>query len=1335
MPQATETQAPTRAARKTVKKKARRNQQQAVETIGTAVASGTTHPHRKSDVLPAEVQAAQEGTSTKKVKKARRAAKAYARERRDLKRQKASAGTLAQEIERFKKPEPKAYDSFVNKDGHVEHFSDYAPTVDKVYRALTGTSPSNSTVDNLAHLTEFLGESAVGGAAGKILGGAAGAVAAKRLQEAGKAAKAARTAHRAETAEKVAASTTKTARVARKAEGAVKARYARQARKLRRAQRAERAVHNVNPVTGAAATTKQGRALIEGTVTADPKKSLVTTARAIPASLAFGATALADVGRAAATQDTAPLKGLAQEAKASFQALEPLISGDPDKVRKATEESLGYVGAPLIPSALSKAGKVARPVAREVAEHLPTRPPPDGVTQPRSLRRAKQIVKGKGTRKRISVLAARETQTARAVAQKVAHEIDKPLRKAPKTRSAKRLKGLEAGDTVAVLARYGISRHDPVTQLERVAKSLKPKDAPADVTTLRHVLQFVKDNPDVVHSDHVWAAVDAYKARVNETSPTAKFRGQGDVFDVTPPEDRVPAAARAHTAAQTRGEAWRDWKATVAKAKAERRKADALRAQAREATGPRRDQLLMQSEAHRAEFKRLTQEAKDFHRTLDPYVRPGQSLEGKRTRWTKDMVDEYVAEVQKAAKDAGFTDPAWVSERGPGSPDPASVGSTGAKPGPRAQHIKTGESARTDVADRSLRALVADSVWRPRMQEALNRLIRRTVEEFSIPQRVGGHTVTEITGREWNDLVAAKEIDPREVVALPSRDYKQAVLADEFDLDRLHTDFVKQLKGEIAVNAERDGSKYVVMPREAAMELADQINPSHAGLESGLSFLSSRASRVILFSPAWVTSQIVAEGLQAGAAVGPFAWARAAKTLHDLKRKDPEGYEAFSTMAGASPASLEGASDLRVSMTGDTQAQFRALGRALRRTAPGRALYAAGTLKVFGLLDKWKSGKYRTVITAAKADREFNGFVRGLQGMMREQDAIARKLAPLSRQEQLSYLARHPEVFDRHLDYLDDVAGNWQAFTRYERKLAPLVMFYPYLRMSLRWTFWSYPKNHPVRAQIMYLLAQQNSNEIDKLLGDGNAKFIDYAMPIVHGAQGKPDAILPAGQRFGAPGLNTLVQAVGEDNYAGLARVLTPALSIPFYFFSGLDPMSGEQELDTGDLRGRALLALNQLLSLSPEARFAGVNEIGAKPKSAASKVFEQFDPNRDLRSFGVPFLPQSAKSARKEARLSRQFDVSGEGAKTPGEFIQQVEQYGLDEAIARLKDKQKADDYIKRALAGAEDPAEEKRIQKIIAAFYATKYGTGGSSSSGLGGGGLSGGGLSGGGLSDGGL
>lgn len=1324
MPVNPETQAPTRASRQTAKRKAKRNQQQAVSTIATATASGTTHPHRTSDVLPAEVQAAQEHTTTKKVKKARRAARAYARARKGIERQQASGGTPQQELDRRLHPEPKSLDIFIDPKTHrPDHFSAHAPAIDQVYRALTGTDPYASSAHNALKIGEFLAETAAGGAAGKVIGDAAKARAALKVSRAETVAKGALDARKAVTTEKVAEASTKTGKAARKAEGAVKARYAKEARKLRRATRVESHAHSINPATGALASTKQGRALIGGTVTADPKKSLETTARAIPASLAFGATALYDIGKAAATQDTDPLKGLAKEAKASVEALKPLISGDPDKVRKATEESIGYVGAPLLPKAGGAVAKATRPLTESVLEHVPERA---------------RLVKASRTRKRVSVLASRETQAARSVATRVANEIEKPLRKGPKARRKVRdiIKGrdtLEAGDTVAVLARYGINRHDPIKQIERVEKSLRPKDAPAETTTLKHVAQFLRENPEVAHSDHVWQAVDAYKARVNETSPTAKFRGQGDVFDITPPEDRVPLAAREHTPATTRGEAWADWKAKVSEARAARRKGDQLRAQAREATGARRDQLLMQAEASRRDFQRLTAEAKDFHRTLDPYSRPGQSLEGKRTRWTKDLVDEYVADVQKAAKEAGFDDPAWVSERGPKTVDPANVGATGAKPGPRARHVKTGESARTDIADRSLRTLIADSVWHPRMQQALDRFIRRTVEEFSIPQEINGHRVTEITGREWNDLVAAKQINPREVVALPSRDYKQAVLSEDFDLDRLHTDFNQRLRGEIKVNAERDGSKYVVMPKEAAKELADQINPSGGGLESGLSLAGTAGSRVILFSPAWVTSQVVAEGLQAGAAVGPLAWTRAARTLHKLKREDPEGYEAFSTMAGASPASLEQPHALRVSMTGDTQAQFRAAGRALRRTATGRALYNTATLRVFGLLDRWKSGKYRTVIAAAKADREFNGFVRGLQGMLREQDAIAKKLAPMSRREQLSYVARHPDLFDKHLDYVDDVAGNWQAFTRYERKLAPLVMFYPYLRMSLRWTFWSYPKNHPVRAQIMYLLAQQNSNEIDKLLGDGNAKFIDYAMPIVHNDQGVPDQVLPGGQRFGAPGLNTLVQAVGEDNYAGLLRVLNPVLSIPVYAATGLDPLSGEQTLDTGDARGRALLALNQLLSLSPEARFAGINDVGAKPKSAASKVFSEFDPNRSLRSFAVPFLPQSAENARKEAELSHQFDVSGEGAKTPGEFIQQAESIGLDQAIARLKDKQKADDFIKHALSGAESPAEEKRIKKIIAAYYSIKYGTG--SSSGLSGGGLSGGGLSGGGLSGGGL
>lgn len=1125
-----------------------------------------------------------------------------------------------------------------------------------------------------------------------VLRGSKGLKTAERAAKTKRAADAARKARKAETAAEKAKAGSRAGKARATGKGVgreAKARLSKVERQARRAKRQDRAVNAATSAPLAAAAASPGdvgdktRAFIEGTVKADPKKAIPTTLRSIPAALGYGATVVGDTAHAAVTGDTGPLEGSLKQGAKALKALEPLVSGDAEAVEKATEDDLGYVFAPLGPR-----GAITKPVAgtakalgrgtrRTVRRITPDAKGKGRVEQPGSVRRAKQVITGGKTRKRIAVAMSRAKDPLAAEAKQVSLDIDKPLRKVRR----------ETEDVVAALVRYGISREDPIGQLKLVGERHTPAQAPAGTMTVRDVLEYAAKHPDEFTQKGLWDAVDAYKKDAPETSPVAKYRAQGDTFDVRPPEDRITPRAQEMIGNVSRGEAFAILKNQKKALRKTRQRANKQ--------GSAADVLRYLDEAEATEL---------LHNELDPLVRPGQSLEGKRTKWTKPMVDEYVKEVQAAAREAGFEEPAWTSELGPDTVSAAGVRARGVA-GPRKQRVKTGESARTDVADRSLRALITDSVWRPRMQKAVNRFIRQVVEEFAIPVTVrrGDQDVrvTEITSREYNELVKSRKIDSREVVAVPAREYKQAALSDDFDLDNLRTNFNQRLKGEIRAHEGMPGDKYVLMPREAVAEMIDQLNPSGGAIEGGMSSLGSLGSRVVLFSPAWASAQIVAEGLQAGAAIGPIGWAKAAKNLHYLKKHDPEGYQAFAHQAGVSPASLEQPGQMRLAMEGNTQQQFAAAGRALRRTAVGRAIYATGTLKLFGLLDRWKSGKYRTVIAAARVDKEFNSFVSGVQGMMREQDAIAKKLKGMKPHEQLSYIARHPKMFDKHLDYLDDVAGNWQAFTRYERQFAPLVMFYPFLRMSLRWTFWSYPKHHPVRAQMLYLLGQQQAEEIDKLLGPGNAKFIDYAMPVMHDEDGKAAAVLPGGQRFASPGLNILTQTIGEDNLAGLGRALNPALSIPFYAASGVDPMSGQQDPNVN----RAKMVLQQLLSLSPEARVLGLNELGEE-QTAAGEKFEEFDPQRDIRSFAAPFLPQSAKNARKEAKLSRAFGDAGEGVRSEaGQFIQMADELGLKEAIKTQATAEDAKDEIEAALKGAETAAQKRKIKRYLDAFYALKY------------------------------
>jgi hypothetical protein len=65
-------------------------------------------------------------------------------------------------------------------------------------------------------------------------------------------------------------------------------------------------------------------------------------------------------------------------------------------------------------------------------------------------------------------------------------------------------------------------------------------------------------------------------------------------------------------------------------------------------------------------------------------------------------------------------------------------------------------------------------------------------------------------------------------------------------------------------------------------------------------------------------------------------------------------------------------------------------------------------------------------------------------------------------------IIEHADDFTRHAEHVREFLGDYLTFTaaKERRVLARSVMFYGYLRFSLRFVFWTMPVKHPVVAAI-----------------------------------------------------------------------------------------------------------------------------------------------------------------------------------------------------------------------------------------------------------------------------
>jgi hypothetical protein len=85
-------------------------------------------------------------------------------------------------------------------------------------------------------------------------------------------------------------------------------------------------------------------------------------------------------------------------------------------------------------------------------------------------------------------------------------------------------------------------------------------------------------------------------------------------------------------------------------------------------------------------------------------------------------------------------------------------------------------------------------------------------------------------------------------------------------------------------------------------------------------------------------------------------------------------------------------------------------------------------------------------------------------------------------QHVMNAMLKDRAVMEQHAHYVDQWLGNWTTFTHAERTTVNrAVMFYPFLRFSLKLAFHTLPAHHPVLASIAAKLGQLQQEELRKL--------------------------------------------------------------------------------------------------------------------------------------------------------------------------------------------------------------------------------------------------------------
>lgn len=903
----------------------------------------------------------------------------------------------------------------------------------------------------------------------------------------------------------------------------------------------------------------------------------------------------------------------------------------------------------------------------------------------------------RGQRREVAEMGQRETVADTLRGAKEGAAVEKLAREVPDARSLRNIHGFQGGDVIQTIADYGLNHPDQLRLLDERGPTRGgtiASDAAKGDVNLAAVVAHLKDNPELLTNPKVRELVDQYRAGAKKTPLAEAGEGlrasrlsQAALLGVRDAVERITTGAEKFLPHKeggwSRQDAWdfaqlQHTGLTKLRASARKAEADAQvlaaelhqrsiheRVRQRRAgnrsieetqiTQRRRaelKQLRADATGKRAAAKNLERELKGLTDELKPFTRPGQAVSSRARRklWDDGMVAAMVKETDQAAAAHGLDPGVWThhgelasSAEKASSPRGGNIRATGVQHVRRSPEDPVSLAARDSVA-RDLGSLIEGSIEAPRRKAGLQKFGRKFFASKHIQIKVtrAGKEISKgrVTFPEFNKAVRDGQIG-KKYVWVPESEYKQPFNVKQDVLEPAE----KGVANEILESGGK-GSYGLVVPKESYKEYVAQTNPQQWLGEQFVNAVSKGAGRVLLFSPAWIEAQAIAEALPAIMAhprlvLDPTYAYKLNRELKKAAEIDPDAAIGWAAFMGEAPVRAASPRELQPGHS-PTHSMAHDAARAIEHTKVGRAAFSTARLRPLVVFDQWRQGKYRQILAAAEVDKQLNGFFHGLQGALRNQKKISDELKGLPLYQQLHEVQSNPryrKMLDETAKYVEDIQGNWTAFTRYERAFAPFAVFYGFIRYAFRWPL-TFATRHPMAASINYFLAQQNANQLEKLLHGKPAAFYQYANPVVQDAEGNSE-LLPGGSRI-SPGLSGPAQGLlGGSGPAAVVGSLNPAYQAINALVTGTTGF-GTHDENEGLLGFHWSLAAKTLLSTPPILRLLGVG----RSETDTAKQLRALDPNRQLRSFALPFLPQAGDQARESneiiSALEQEFQGGG---------------------------------------------------------------------------------------------
>lgn len=463
-----------------------------------------------------------------------------------------------------------------------------------------------------------------------------------------------------------------------------------------------------------------------------------------------------------------------------------------------------------------------------------------------------------------------------------------------------------------------------------------------------------------------------------------------------------------------------------------------------------------------------------------------------------EEADAFEQRVRQAAGEAGLSEPAyWASSPRPEEAfSSAAIGSggravAGSKRYTGALFRKGIEEHTPDVLPRGM----ARNIKRRWSWALVVRNMDTHAFEWSRGQRGEG-----LTAEQLRRAFDERAIDARSVAIIDARIARrrepEMVGHERGRIDEAPEDLLAELHDELRSGLVRvedltkaDVQKqaldrYLVVPRDVYDELAAATRPDGRATRMLEIVAKQKPTRVMLgaLNVPWLAFQVASNAFLSGLGGirNPLDVVGAARWWCGLSKAERDAIEPYLGIGYHHALDQP-----RLGATAENSRLVNAW-HAWQKTAVGRALHKGNPLDAMFALDRKQTDFFRRTLFYSQAKRDaYRRMGRSAKGLAKLQPRVTSLLGKPP--ERLIYELADPknvELLERHAKTVNDWLGEWTTFTATERALLQRnVVFYGWLRNSLRLAFWTFPVEHPVMTAMLGNLGRLGSQEVKRLLG------------------------------------------------------------------------------------------------------------------------------------------------------------------------------------------------------------------------------------------------------------